>query len=240
MRNLKLLLLGAVTTIVIWGIGHSFWAKHQDTVRTQNCQGVTMVINDSTQAICAQLKANKTELAALREAAKKMNGDLVAGVKIVVKRDTVEVPSTVAPTATLPDSTRVATKTDTTENYIVTITGKARPYPAPLELGARVITPERTAQIGFVNTPNGVMATVSGKGIVMTSAFWAPPKERPLTIVAGAEMSSNLLTPMDLTTLRASGYAALRYRMSDRWASRVEVGYRDRPYAALKVERKIW
>jgi hypothetical protein len=176
MRNLKLLLLGAVTTIVIWGIGHSFWAKHQDTVRTQNCQGVTMVINDSTQAICAQLKANKTELAALREAAKKMNGDLVAGVKIVVKRDTVEVPSTVAPTATLPDSTRVATKTDTTENYIVTITGKARPYPAPLELGARVITPERTAQIGFVNTPNGVMATVSGKGIVMTSAFWAPSK----------------------------------------------------------------
>ena len=60
-------------------------------------------VNDSTQVLQARLRATRHELDALKEATKTTGGTLVAGVRIVVKAETVFVDRIVRVTDTLSD-----------------------------------------------------------------------------------------------------------------------------------------
>lgn len=215
----------------------SWWESRQENVQTRNCQGIVMVVNDSTTATCARLRADKGELLALREAAKKMNGTPVAGVKIIIKRDTVYLPAKPVPTDTLPNQARVATVSDTTDEYQVTITAKAPTYPADLEIGYEIITPERTAEVGFVETRGGVYAVVSGRGITSTKAFYAPTKERPLTLWAGGAVRGNPLVPA--ASLSGDVHVALKYRRSD-WLTGLETGLSDGWYIGIRLQKRLF
>jgi hypothetical protein len=208
-------------------------------VVTQNCVGITMVVNDSTQAICTKLKADRTELLGLRAAAAQMDGTVVAGTKIIIKTDTLWLPPTETPTDTFPDRSRVATLSDTTADYTVTFTAEAPPFPANLRLGYQVVTPERTAEVGFVKADGGYYAVVTGRGITATQSFFNPTPERefPLGLYAGGGVSGN---PVSLApSVRGNAFLSLQYRHG-LWTSALEAGVDDRFYTGLRIQRRIF
>lgn len=235
--SLTKLLAGVFCLLLFASVAMSIVERVQGRVYTRNCEGVTVVINDSTSAICAKLKADGDELKALKHAAKKMNGKAVAGVQIKIKRDTVYVPTKDSPT-TDSAGTRTATLRDTTDGYDITVTAEAPPVPANLKLGVKVITPERTAEVGFVKAPGGVFAVVSGKGITATTAFYSPEKEKPISVVGGVELRGAPV--VGLLELRGNGYLGLDYRLSPKWSTQLRGGFDGKPFVGLVLERKLW
>lgn len=224
------LLVGVIGTLVV---------NAAPAPSVTECAAVRLVVNDSTTATCARLEADAKELAALRAAAKDMGGTPVAGVRIVVERDTLYLPAADVPTDT-GEGHRVARLVDTTADYTVTVHAEAPPYPAPLRLGYEVITPERSAEIGFVRHASGVYATVTGRGIRATSAFYdirPAPRERPLalygTAVAGATQTARGSVPTGLLGL------SLQYRTTE-WQTALEAGLTPAPSAALRIQRKLF
>lgn len=187
-----------------------------------------VIVNDSIQARLAKLARERDELLALKEAADQMRGDLVAGVKIRVVRDTVYVP--VAPVATeIEDSTRIAVLADTTDGYRIRIETRAPPFPAPLEIGYEIETPEFQPEVGFIRRPEGYYAVVSwaGRTVETSEAFFKPEKERSLSLWTGGEVRSG--------GIGSSVFVSARYKQVD-----LRVGFDGAPYMGLVITKKLW
>lgn len=235
-------LAGGFFILVLIGLGHEYWQERQARIRAEKASEVLSVINDSTQARVSLLEVQRDSFAALVEAADKVGGDVKGGVKIVVRSDTVYLPADTAKTVITEDSARVASLSDTTEvGYQIQITAKAPPYPAPLELGYRLITPEFRPEIGFIQKGDQYLAVVSwaGQKAEIAQSFFIPEDERNLHLLAGAEML--LFThEEDLESMQGRIYAALEYDLSDRWTSQIQLGWAGRRYIGVRFERTLW
>jgi hypothetical protein len=198
-----------------------------------------IVLNDSTQARLTRSESSRKELLALKDAARTLDGKLVAGVRLVVRPDTVYVPIREVETVWLEDSTRVATLRDSTEGYYVTVTGKAPPT-GPLELGYEIITPEFTPQVGFVRRGSDYYAVVSwaGKRVETSEAFFRPERPRRLNLVVGGTLRSPLLA-LDARDLNLSAHAGVQYRLPNNVLTQLQAGVGPAPFVGLRVE-KVW
>lgn len=228
--------LAAVAGLLLWA-GISLWRDSRHA-KTATCMDVTLVVSDSTEAQCAKITSDRHELLALKDAAKHMHGDLVAGTKIIVKRDTVTRVDTQVVTVTRPDGTRLATLTDTTDDYRVTVRAEAPPSGA-LTLGYEVITPERRIEVGFVKRPDGYYAVASGKGVRTAESFFQPEKERPVHVVAGASVAGAPAASVVGVDLDVDAYGAVEYERG-KTRYQVRVGDNGSPYVKLAVERRLW
>lgn len=170
-------------------------------------------VNDSTQVLEAQLTMARSDLKALKDAARKVGGDVVAGVRIVIRAETVYVDRVVRETITLSDGTRTATVRDTTVDGVqVSIDASAPPSPAPLAIGYRIIVPQLTPEVGFIKKGESYYATVSLAGKVFTpeQAFFKVPTERRIHLLTGAQaMTEN-------QQVRAFAFAGATLRLNGR------------------------
>ena len=209
-----------------------------NVVQTTQCEGLTLVVNDSTTAQCAKLRADRSSLAALKDAATNLHGDLVAGTKIIVKHDTVT--KTIREIVTVTDSggTRRATLADTTQDYQVRIDAEAPPT-GKLKLGYTVITPEREIQVGFVKRHDGYYAVASGRGVKTTESFFTPERERPIGLVAGGVLRGGPKDNLIGASLRYDAYAAIQYG-GPQMHYQLRVGHDGSPYVGLAIEKRFW
>lgn len=200
-------------------------------------------LRNGAEARLAHSESNRRELLELKESAGELNGQLVAGVKIHVRSDTILVPTRVAATTYATDSTRHATLTDTVGGYRVTVTGRAPPFPAPLELGYDLVTPEFNPEVGFVRRGNDYYAVVSweGKRVETSEAFFRPQRERPLSVVVGASASAAPTARIDQATLHGNAYVGVQYRLSPKMEAQLRATYAgDGPRIGVQVERKLF
>lgn len=203
---------------------------------TRECQGIKVLVDSTTTATCARLKADADELVALREAAGKLGGTAVAGVKVILRTDTLYLPPRAVPTDTAA-SARYAVLEDSTEDFVLRVEATAPPYPADLVLGASVTPVERTAEIGFVKTGSGYLAVVSGRGIRTTEAFFTPEADRRWALLTFG-MVGGALVPTKQPILASTGLA-LQYRNAT-WQGQLEVGAHGVPYVGLRLSKSLF
>lgn len=195
-----------------------------------------IVVNDSTQARLATLTSQNQKLLALKEAAIAMDGTVVAGVRIHVASDTIYVPLQEVPTVLTEDSTRRATLADSTKGYVLHVDAEAPPS-GPLKVGYTLRTPEFDPEVGFVKRGEDYYAVVSwaGQEVTTEDAFFHPDKERPLSLVAGAEAYSTE------ESLHGIAYSALQYRLNSKVTAQLRAAvFGTHPAIGLQVERKLW
>lgn len=202
------------------------------------CAGVTLVVNDSTQAQCAKLRAKDVELQSLKDAAKHLNGDLVAGTKIVIKRDTIIKTITEVVTVEKSDGTRMATLADTTADYNIRVVAEAPPT-GKLKLGYTVVTPERSIEVGFVKRKDGYYAVASGHGVRTTESFFQPEKERPLALVVGGSVKGAASSTIVGASIETDVYGAVQYTRNN-LTYQLRLGHEGSPYVGLAVQKKFW
>ena len=138
-------------------------------------------LNDSTVAQLTQVRLDRKELQGLLVAAKELDGELIAAVRLIVrKRDTTVVHDTL-PTEVRPDSTRVASFTDST--FAGRITGRiiAPPCCGPLSFSYKLERPEFSPSIGFVQRGDAVAAVVTWQGekVEVSAPFARIPVAEP-------------------------------------------------------------
>jgi len=135
-------------------------------------------LNDSTSARLAHTEVAKDSVGALLDAAKQLNGKLVAALKIhVAQRDTILVH--VGDSLTI-DSTRILTFKDSTFAGTIAGTVTAPPCCTPLRLEYRLIRPAFNPQVGFVRVDDRMVAVVSwaGEQVSITAPFAEQLKPR--------------------------------------------------------------
>lgn len=205
---------------------------------TSQCEGLTVVVNDSTQAQCAKLRAGKRDFPALQEAANTLHGDLQSGVKVIVKHDTIT--KTIREVVTVVDSggTRTAMLSDTTQDYQVEIKAEAPPT-GKLKIGYTVITPEREIEVGFVKRRDGYYAVASGHGVKTAESFFTPEHARPVSLVAGGELRGGPQDNLIGASLRYNAYAALQYAHNS-LEYQLRVGHDGSPYVGVAIEKRLW
>lgn len=213
-----------------------------DRFRAPQIPGPHVTVNDSTQAQLAAIKAEKQQLQALMDAAKTLRGQLVAGFQITVKGDTLVRLASPQKTEIRPDSSRFATLADTTKGYTIEVYGTAPPFPANLQLGYKVTTPEFKPQVGFVKREDGYYAVASWAGQTFTTdhAFFAPEKPQALSLLVGAELKGAPAANIAGFTLAGSGpFAAIQYQRA-RNLFQLRAGDDGRPYVGLQYEHKVF
>lgn len=233
-QTLRVMLVGAVVLAV--GSGSTEWFRERTSRLDADARSQELlVINDSTTARAARLRGERDSLAALFRAAKEMRGTLVAGVRILVKGDTIFRTDTTTITQIFPDSTRTATRTDSVNGYGVTITATAPPFPQDLRLGYELRTPKFEPEVGIVQRKDGYYAVVSwgGQKAQTGYAFYTPPKQRRIHAMVGSQVwiSPNVLRPFG-----ADIYAGLRLRQQQ-WEGSAVVGQRAAPYVGVGIAR---
>jgi hypothetical protein len=225
--SIALLIWSQVTS---WSVTHS--AQQDAEFRAQ-----TLIrINDSTTARYLRTKAERDSLKGLFDAAKKMRGKLIAGVKVHVPAETLSAPIRDVPTTVrVVDTTRVGILEDSTRGYRLTITTVAPPFPAELRIGYDLQTPEFNPEIGIVQRRDGHYAVVSWNGHIREAhtgySFYEPPKPRRVL----GEMGAQVTTPLVGTPgVSADVFAGLRLR-HPHGESSLLVGHRGRPYLGYRL-----
>jgi hypothetical protein len=199
------------------------------------------VINDSTRARAALLRIERDSLAALYQAAKSLRGEVIAGVKIIVHRDTIEVPVSRARTDTLAGS-RHAVLSDSTGGYRIEINAEAPEYPAPLRLGYRIETPEFAPEVGFIRHADGVDAVVSwaGKEFTVRNAYFRPEKADRFGIFVGAEARASSAGNVIGARIYGDAHLGVRFTANSNLAFRLKAGFAGSSYVGLSVETVLW
>ena len=192
-RILKGLLFGVVLLAFVGDVKGVVDARN-DAKLAEERSKIVLQVNSITLARFAKYRADKDSLSNALAAAEAMNGTLVAALAIRTKPDTVYVPTN--PTDTRFDTTaigvtRTASLSDTTDMGIsIDIEAKAPPEPAALELGYKLVVPEFRPEIAFIETDEGVFASVSwaNQKFQVEAPFYEPRTDnpKPLRINVGA------------------------------------------------------
>lgn len=204
--------------------------------------GPHVLVNDSTQAQQAAIRRETEQLKAVVDAAKTLQGQLVAGFQITVKGDTIYQAPVKTVTTVLPDSSRHATLTDTTKGYTIEVNAVAPPFPDKLQLGYKITTPAFKPQVGFVKRGDGYYAVASWAGQTFTTehAFFSPEKPRTIGAVVGAELRGSPAANVAGFSLAGSGpFAALEYRR-DANVYQLRLGDDGRPYIGVQFTHKLF
>jgi hypothetical protein len=162
-------LVGLILAIAIVAIAYRAWHSERDDKTAAQAALVTQrKLTDSTVAVLASERADKTQLKELLESAKKVNGALMAGLSIhIAPRETTIVNHPIV-TVTNPDSTRTGLFSDST--FAGTISGMvtAPPCCAPLAIQYSVKRPAFDPKVGFIQVGNRLAAVVSWQGEEVT------------------------------------------------------------------------
>lgn len=158
-------------------------------------------LNDSTLAQLTSSNLDRSELRGVIAASKELNGELIAAVRLLVKkRDTTVIHDTL-PTEVRPDSTRTAVFKDSTFAGRITGLITAPPCCGPLGISYKLERPEFSPSVAFVQKGDEVAAVVTWQGekVELVAPFAripvAEPRLRPfvegavstlLTVRAGA------------------------------------------------------
>lgn len=184
-RRFKKQLAVVALVLVLVAAGVKGWHYIQDLKQQRVIAELRLVtqkqLNDSTVARLAVTEVQKDSLSAALDAAKQLNGKLVAGARIKVpKRDTT-VENTSLPTTTTTDSARVATFRDSTFAGVFSGTVTAPKCCAPLELSYSVTRPEFRPTVSVVQVADRHVWTVTWQGerVNIEAPFVAPPERRP-------------------------------------------------------------
>lgn len=120
-------------------------------------------LNDSTAARLALSILQRDSVGGLLDAAHKLNGKLVAALRIhVAAKDTLVAHDTLA--TTMVDSVRRATFVDSTFAGTIAGTITAPPAPAPLGLTYTLTRPAFDPEVGFVRVGDRTVAVVTWRG----------------------------------------------------------------------------
>lgn len=179
LNNRALMIVGAFccVTLIAWGINKAWTAW-----RTQAAQelAVARQLNDSTQAILARTKLERDTLKALYTAAKTLNGELIAAVKIkVAQRETVFVHQTIE-TRLHADGTRTATFKDSVAWARLEGTVTA-PRTGDLAVQYKLTRPAFEPSVGFVKSGEAYVAVVTWQGekVELAAPFTKVPEPEP-------------------------------------------------------------
>jgi len=241
--------IGLALVSDVFGAGKA-WVEAEKA--NERAETISIVINRGIIARYVKFRAEKDSLQGVVEAADKLNGELIAALAIHTKPDTVIVYRAAAPTSFEEmlgiGIQRTASLTDTTDMGIeVTFSALA---PAnqnePLQLGYQVMVPSFRPEIGFVQTEQGVVATVSWANQefdVEAPFFQRPPalggRDR-LELVAGGAVGA-LLNPFEDIPLFVHAYASLNLSVGSKWQIQAPVGITNMgPYAAIGIEKKLF
>lgn len=154
-----LLIVGAFCYLLLlgWAINRAWVQRRQ----TGAAEIATKPLNDSTKAKLTTSYVERDSLRVLLKAARQLNGELVAALRIAVpKRETVYVHDTIE-TIRYVDGSRTATFGDSTGWAVVKGVVKAPPFPAPLGVSYTVTQPPFNPAVGLVRTGNATFAVVS-------------------------------------------------------------------------------
>lgn len=130
-------------------------------------------INDSTLAEAASLRRQVGTLSALVDAAKSVDGKLVAGVQLKIPADTIVIKESVVPVDTIGE-TRVGELDTVVRGVGINVLATVPPFPDPITMSARVDIPALAPQVGFIKVGNSYHAVVSNgtDSIVLQDAFF--------------------------------------------------------------------
>lgn len=192
-----------------------------------------------TEAQLALITTNKDSLAAVYKVALATEGEVVAGVRIVTRPDTVYVPVEKTPTQ-IKGWRRYASLTDTTtQGFELTIKAESPPFPEPLHIGYTLTIPSFKPQIGFIRGDSGYTAVVTWEGMDFTvdNAIYIPQEEEKELPLLGASVGSGVsvdqkgeaIPKVYLTTSLGRGPLSL---VSD-------LGWSGQPYFSVGAEYKF-
>lgn len=157
-RGILVFLALYVVVLTAWVV-HQAWVKRQTGNATQIA---TKPLDDSTQAALTAAKADRDSLRVLLQAAKQLNGQLVAAVRLAVqKRETTYIHQTLE-TVRYGDSSRIAYFQDSASWYLLKAKIVAPPFPAALVLDSLTLTrPAFNPAVGFIRSGNAHFAVVT-------------------------------------------------------------------------------
>lgn len=214
-------------TTMLFGGTKRYLDAHRSAVEAKNRAEALTIINDSIQARVALLKRERDLFESLYEAERVLNGKLIAAIDLHVPPETVYV-SIKAVDTLIEDSTRLAILTDTTESGIeVEVSALAPPFPSPLQIGYKIVTPPFDPQIGFIEDGAYYHAVLTWRGnkAEIRNAFFLPPStSSTLSLRSGARMRQGTkVEPVDV-------YGALHYSLSPRWELQAVGGWSGQSY----------
>jgi hypothetical protein len=170
------------------------------------------LVNDSTQILQAENASLRSELRALKATARKLRGELAAGVRVEIHPETVYVAASPQPTDSLADGTRVATVRDTTADGLQVNIDASAPPVGNLWIGYQVIQPPLNPEIGFIKRGDAYYATVvlPNRQFTSSDAFFTVPRPRRVQVLVGGQVLT-----MD-QQLQVLGFAGTSLRLNDR------------------------
>ena len=147
--------------LLVWATNR-VWQDHKTAVARQLTEA--KALNDSTQAVLASTQFERDTLRVLYQAAKQLNGELVAAVRIHVRRrDTLFIHDSIV-TTVYKDGTRTASFRDSTAWAMVQGTVTAPPFPGALGVEYKLTRPAFSPAVGFVKSGDAYLAVVSWQG----------------------------------------------------------------------------
>lgn len=228
---IRKVVLGLALLLVL-GVGFLRWNEAQ-----QRKMNRAYDLLADTKAQVALLHAERDSLLALYEAADESGGEVVAGVRIVTRPDTVFVPVSSVETRE-EQGTRFATLTDTTEHgFSLRLDAEAPPYPHDLRLGYELQIPSFRPTVGFIEDGSVYTAVVTWEGMEFTldNALYIPQKEiypQPsFSVVMGAGAAVSKGVQSDL-------YTGVRVNRGMMYS--LDLGYGGGLFLRAGVEKKLW
>lgn len=182
------LILGGVVLTILLAVGISRLVNKKKTENAQKTPSVD--IKGGGKAELTQAKYERDSVRALLNAAKQLNGELIAALRIrIAQRETVFIHQTIE-TRMLPGGTRTATFADSTtwawvKGKVTAPADTGQPLSVQYTLGRKAFTP----QIGVVKTGDAYFAVVQWEGerIQLDKPFFrAPQPPRVTPYVRGA------------------------------------------------------
>jgi hypothetical protein len=201
-RRISLALVIGIVGLALLGDVKGMVDAHISAQIAEERSKIILQVNENTLARYAKHRADTDSLTLAVEAAKTINGELVAALAIRIRPDTVYVALHSVPT--LFDSVsggvdRYASLRDTTSHGIEVEVDAYAPgeYSTPLQLGYKLNFPEQRPEIAFIETSDGVIASVSwlNQRFEVEAPFYRPvnANQKPLRLNAGAL----ILSPQD-------------------------------------------
>lgn len=210
------------------------------TLRAQ--RNALFEVNENTNAILASVKRQRDQLLLAAQAADDLDGNLVGGVKIGVKKDTVYVPTTPVPTATDSVGTRTADKEFNVAEGDATVHVKAPPV-GDLEVGLDWRPHPFEPEVGLVQKDGDYYWTVSWQGqkVEAKEAFYKPPRPHRLSIIAGGAAIGTYAIPAVAVT--SSTYLGLDVAIKKGYKLGIDVGVHlptVQSYGAISIEKTLF
>lgn len=240
------LLIGLVLLTLTLGVKDTYGAWRTAEMAELRSQ-VTLELNEHTLARFAKHRLDRDSLSLVVAAADSLNGELVAALAIHTKPDTITVVDSTSTdfTETEEGTFRVAELADTTAMGIeIDIRAEApADQTQPLTVGYTITVPSFRPEIGFVETAEGVFATVAwlNQNFTVESPFYRPVQENlnPLQVQIGSRLLM-VGSPNVAQLFHYDVYVQLSYERDSGWNVAVPFGLQPGgTYVGLSFQKTV-